>query len=245
MRITIMGTLVGLATIAGLACNGYGERSSYETRGEEDTPASQQSAARELKKQAPADTTDTYGEKTEGAQVSTQGLPLKEDPGAGDGPAVSEAVAVLAPTEDNAARGVVRFTEKPGGGIEVKADIEQLPQGKHAYHLHLYGDCSAADGKSAGTHFNLDGSSTEPPADIARITGNLGELTAGEDGRASATGLLPKASLTGSYGILGRSVIVHGKGNDESQPPIGAAGPRLACGVIGIAKAAPQAHAAR
>ncbi len=158
------------------------------------------------------------------------------DPGAATPESVTKAVAVLAPTQGRETHGVIHFAQAPGGGVDVTAEVEGLPPGKHGYHIHVLGDCSAADGTSAGTHFNFAGSSMKPPPDIKRITGNLGELDAGKEGKATAKTNLPKASLQGPYSLIGRAVIIHEKGNDPSQPPIGAAGSRLACGVIGIAQ---------
>ncbi|MBH25919.1 MAG: superoxide dismutase [Myxococcales bacterium] len=158
------------------------------------------------------------------------------DPGAKEPAPVKQAVAVMHPTEGNGAQGTVTFTAAPGG-LKVKADLKGLPEGQHAYHFHLYGDCTADDGTSAGTHFNLNGSSKSPPEGIKRITGNLGELKAGADGRATAEAMIEGASLHGRYAVLGRAVIVHAKGNDATQPPIGAAGGRLACGVVGLTEA--------
>ena len=77
---------------------------------------------------------------------------------------------------------------------------------------------------------------SNPPQDIDRITGNLGNLDADDNGDASDQGTLEHASLTGAKSIIGRGVIIHSKPNDPSQPPIGAAGSRQACGVIGIAE---------
>jgi Cu-Zn family superoxide dismutase len=158
------------------------------------------------------------------------------DPGADDSPPVRHAVAVLHPTEGHEAHGVVRF-EEAEGGLRVVAEMEGLPAGSsHGSHVHLLGDCRAPDGTSAGTHFNFLGSSKSPPADIDRITGDLGNIEAGADGRGRLEATLETASLQGPFSILGRSVIVHAKPNDPTQPPIGAAGARLACGVIGIAE---------
>lgn len=147
------------------------------------------------------------------------------------------AVAVLHGTDGNdGVSATIRFTPKDGG-LAYTTEAEGLEPGKHGYHLHLYGDCSSGDGKSAGTHFNLKGSSKNPPEDIDHITGDLGDLEAGEDGSATHEGMLDGASLTGAKAIIGRGVIIHAKPNDPSQPPIGAAGSRQACGVIGIAEA--------
>jgi len=158
---------------------------------------------------------------------------LTVDPGAQSPDEVQQAIAVLHPTQGNEVRGKVRF-EAANTGLKVSADMQGLSPGKHAFHVHLLGDCSKADGTSAGTHFNFDGSAKNPPADIDRITGNLGELEAGDDGKAVFSGLVEQASLQGPYSIVGRSVIVHARANDPDSPPIGAAGSRLACGVIGL-----------
>ena len=132
------------------------------------------------------------------------------------------------------AHAVVRFTPTQQG-LAYTTEAHGLTPGKHGYHLHIYGDCSAADATSAGTHYNLKGSSLNPPADIDRITGNLGELVADANGDARDKGLIDNAKLKGKKSIIGRAVIIHEKPNDASQPPIGAAGSRQACGVIGIA----------
>lgn len=170
--------------------------------------------------------------------TSAAPAPLQEDPGAENGVAITRAVAVLRPTRDSNVRGTITFTARKGTEtLEVKADVTGLAPGKHAYHVHQFGDCSSDYGKAAGTHFNFAGSSENPGEKIDRITGNLGELEAGNDGRASETTTVACATLQGRYSILGRSVIVHEKGNDPKSPPMGAAGGRLACGVIGVADA--------
>lgn len=155
------------------------------------------------------------------------------DPDADEPAMVTRAVARVTPTKGNTATGEVRFTQTDDG-LLVSATMAGLAPGVHGFHVHLLGDCTAPDATSAGTHFNFKGPSKEPPADIDRITGNLGELRAGDDGMASLQTTVGDAAITGPHSILGRAVIVHAKGNDPTAPPIGAAGARLACGVIGI-----------
>lgn len=146
------------------------------------------------------------------------------------------AIAVLHPTKGNDAHGVLTFHRQSDGSVTVEAHVSGLAPGVHAYHVHVWGDCSAPDGTSAGTHFNFVGSSLNPPSDIHRITGDLGELRADASGEASASGPVENARLDGPKSIIGRAVVVHAKANDPASPPIGAAGARVACGVIGIAK---------
>lgn len=143
---------------------------------------------------------------------------------------------MLQPTRGEAVQGTVAFTQTPEG-VRVKADVIHLPSGKHAYHVPLYGDCSGSDGKTVGTHFNFQGPSKNSPDDIDRITGHLGELEANANGKATAETIIEHVSLHGPHAIIGRSVVVHAKGNDPSSPPIGTAGSRLAGGVIGIGEA--------
>jgi superoxide dismutase, Cu-Zn family len=162
------------------------------------------------------------------------------DPGARAPMPVREAVAVLMPTKGNHVSGVVRFrTDGPGTDVDVIASIDGLPAGVHAYHVHVYGDCSSPDAQSAGPHFHFVGSSF---TEERFITGNLGELQA--DGKATTTQRdRIHAMLQGKFSLLGRAVVIHEKGNNPASPPDGAAGKRLACGVIGVANQGPAPSA--
>src|SRR5436309_13313108 len=65
-----------------------------------------------------------------------------------------KAIAVLHPTAGNKVSGTVTFTEV-ADGVQIHADITGLTAGNHGFHVHEFGDCSAADASSAGAHFNL------------------------------------------------------------------------------------------
>lgn len=138
------------------------------------------------------------------------------------------AVARLEPTEGHEAAGTVRFEALEEGGVRVAASLHSLAPGPHGFHVHENGDCSEA-AAAAGPHFNFLGESAETPD---RITGNLGELRAGPDGEARIEGTVGAARLDGPRGITGRAVVVHARGNDPDSPPDGAAGERIACGII-------------
>jgi Cu-Zn family superoxide dismutase len=168
-----------------------------------------------------------------GAARAEEGA-LRFDPGDAASGAVDRAVAVLHPVGDGGVRGVVTFSaDGSGPGLDVQAVVNGLTGGRHAYHVHLVGDCTGEDGSRAGPHFHFTGSALRPdPA--AGITGNLGELSPNESGAAVHRARVEGARLQGPYSILGRSVVVHAKGNDPAHPPDGAAGARLACGVIGV-----------
>lgn len=148
---------------------------------------------------------------------------------------VKEVIAVLHPTAGNKCRGTVRFLQQ-GNNVRVVAKIEGLNPGqKHAIHVHQYGDCSAADGTSAGGHYNPEGHQHGLPTAGMRHAGDLGNLQAGSDGKATYEVTVNNVTLAGTRNpIIGRAVIVHAKEDDGGQP-VGNAGARIACGVIGVA----------
>ena len=139
------------------------------------------------------------------------------------------AIAVLSPTEGNDLQGTVTFIQTPEG-VRVQANLTGLTAGtEHGFHVHQYGDCSASDGTSAGGHFNPHGADHAGPDAASRHVGDLGNSEATYD-RVDT-----QLAFEGESSIIGRAVIVHGGIDDLSSQPSGAAGPRIACGVIGIA----------
>ena len=142
--------------------------------------------------------------------------------------AQTSAVAVLTPTEGNDLQGTVTFTQTPGG-VRVQANLTGLTGTEHGFHVHQYGDCSASNGTSAGGHFNPHGADHAGPFAASRHVGDLGNSEATYD-RVDT-----HLAFEGESSIIGRAVIVHGGTDDLSSQPSGAAGPRIACGVIGIA----------
>lgn len=149
------------------------------------------------------------------------------------GPTVLSAVAELTPASGSDVTGTVRLEALDDSGLSVTAVFAGLEPGVHAYHGHQFGDCTAPDASSAGPHYPFD--SPEEMADRAIITGNLGELRADENGEATATARLPRAELNGPRSLVGRSIVVHRRGNDPDAPPTGDTGARIACGTVGIA----------
>jgi Cu-Zn family superoxide dismutase len=148
-----------------------------------------------------------------------------------------KAAAVLYPTTGNQAHGSVTFI-KVRNGVKVIADINGLSPGEHGFHIHEFGDCTAFDGKSAGGHFNPDGTPHGAPTAPAknRHVGDLGNITAINSGKAHLELVDSLLAFDGEHSIIGRGVIVHAKKDDLTSQPTGAAGSRVACGVIGIAK---------
>nr|WNO46883.1 copper-zinc superoxide dismutase 3 [Protohermes xanthodes] len=130
-------------------------------------------------------------------------------------------------------------TLPPGGHVLVRGNITGLTPGKHAIHVHEYGDTRKGC-ESAGGHFNPYQLHHGAPHDAIRHIGDLGNIVAGDDGTAEVKILDPLLSLLpGPRGIVGRSIVIHAMEDDlgradtvESQTS-GSAGARIACGVIG------------
>lgn len=166
-------------------------------------------------------------------EVTSQNTP----PATPSAPALVKAVAILKPTAGNQAAGTVSF-EQLKDTTQVKVDLTGLTPGAHGFHIHEKGDCSSKDANSAGGHYNP----TQKPHGAAtananeRHIGDLGNLTANANGKATVTLKDPLLRLSGENSIVNRAVIVHAKADDLKSQPAGNAGGRVACGVIAIAK---------
>jgi Cu-Zn family superoxide dismutase len=143
------------------------------------------------------------------------------------------AICVLQPTQGNSTSGMVTFVQT-SDGVKVTADIKNLSTGKHGFHIHECGDCSAPDGSSAKGHFNPESKSHGAPMDMMRHEGDLGNVIADSSGTAHFEYVDKTIMLFGNHSILGRSIIVHKSEDDLKTQPTGNAGARIACGVIGF-----------
>ncbi len=145
--------------------------------------------------------------------------------------AMRTALAKMNATEGNEAHGTVTFTEVEGG-IKVVAHFEGVPESEHGFHIHEKGDCSSDDGKSAGGHWNPAGMPHAGRDAEQRHVGDLGNLTANAEGSADAEFVDSMLTFDGDHSIIGKGVILHAGQDDLTSQPTGAAGARIACGVI-------------
>lgn len=148
-------------------------------------------------------------------------------------PAISikRAIAALEATKGNIASGKVQFIQMDEG-VKIIADIDGLTPGKHGFHIHEFGDCSAPDGSSAGGHFDPHHNKHGSPDAVDRHAGDLGNVVADAGGRAHYERIDHIIQLNGPDTIIGRSVIVHANPDDYVTQPTGNAGGRVACGII-------------
>jgi superoxide dismutase, Cu-Zn family len=150
--------------------------------------------------------------------------------------AVTKAVCVVTPLGDSKAMGKVTFM-KEADGVLITAEFSGLTPGDHGFHVHQWGDISAADGTSTGGHFNPENHDHGRPEATDRHVGDFGNLTADAQGNAKYSRVDKVITLSGPESIIGRGIIVHANPDDFSQPT-GNAGGRVASGVIGIANPA-------
>src|SRR5437762_12609016 len=147
---------------------------------------------------------------------------------------VTKATATLEPKSGSQVTGTVTFT-KTNDGVHVIADFQNLKPGKHGFHIHDKGDCSAPDAASAGPHFNPTHQHHGGPDTAERHAGDLGNIEADSSGKAHIQ-WKGKLSLAGADSIMRKSGVVHEKVDDLKTDPTGNSGGRIACGVIEAAK---------
>ncbi|XP_023706522.1 copper chaperone for superoxide dismutase isoform X1 [Cryptotermes secundus] len=159
--------------------------------------------------------------------------------GYGGGGNLGAAVAMLGDASGcgfGIVKGVVRFLQTDENTCVVDGTLDGLSPGLHGLHIHECGDISQGC-DSVGGHFNPRNTRHGSPDDeeSERHAGDLGNITAGPDGRATFR-LMDKVIKL--WDIIGRSVVVTdgpddlGRGNHPQSLQDGNAGQRVACGII-------------
>ncbi|XP_061769001.1 copper chaperone for superoxide dismutase [Nerophis ophidion] len=142
------------------------------------------------------------------------------------------AVAMLA--GKGRVQGVVRFLQLSAGRCLIDGTIDGLEPGAHGLHVHALGDLTD-DCLSCGEHFNPLGRHHGGPQDAERHVGDLGNIVAGPDGRASFR--LEDNQLK-VWDVIGRSLVLDagpddlGRGGHPLSKLTGNSGARIACGII-------------
>lgn len=131
--------------------------------------------------------------------------------------------------------GNVVFTEE-NGEVSMTAIISGLSEGSHAIHLHEKGDCSAADGSSAGGHWNpTNEKHGKWGSSDGYHKGDIGNFEVDANGNGTVNMSTDEWCIgcgDEKKNILGKAVIVHDGVDDYTSQPSGAAGTRVGCGVI-------------
>lgn len=137
---------------------------------------------------------------------------------------------------DSNVTGDVTFTEE-NGSVGMTAMLTGLTPGEHAIHIHDKADCSSADGKSTGGHWNPTGTPHGKwGADEGYHKGDIGNFTADAAGNATVEFSTEEWCIgcdDENKNIVGKGVIVHQGVDDFTSQPSGAAGARVSCtGII-------------
>ncbi|CAH2083714.1 unnamed protein product [Euphydryas editha] len=136
----------------------------------------------------------------------------------------------------NQVLGVIRFQQNEGGPLIADGSVDGLKPGQHGIHVHDTGDISLGC-NSIGDHYNPNKSPHGDPSDPPdkRHAGDLGNITADENGRATFRIL---DSVLNIYDIVGRSIAIKenpddfGRGSSPASKVDGNAGTSIACGII-------------
>ena len=124
---------------------------------------------------------------------------------------------------------------RTNGAITIEIAVEGLAPGTRAFHLHSVGACEAPDFVSAGGHLNPFGRAHGNLNPDGQHLGDLPNITTGEDGTAELTFTFsdnPDQLLKEIFDADGTAVMIHAGPDDYMSDPAGAAGPRIACGVL-------------
>jgi Cu-Zn family superoxide dismutase len=162
------------------------------------------------------------------------GLALALALGCGQSPPTT-AKATLVDTEGQKV-GEATLTETPEG-VKIVMQIDNLPPGEHAFHVHEKGVCATPGFAGAGGHFNPFGKQHGLKNPAGPHAGDLPNITVGADGKAKVEAVAKLVTLKeGEKNSLlqpgGTSLVIHAGADDYVTDPAGNAGPRIACGII-------------
>lgn len=136
--------------------------------------------------------------------------------------------------------GYITFAQDtPNSHVRVSGHVSELLPGAHGFHIHRYGNLLKTDCSKCGGHWNPTnsphGSRTSPDSHA----GDMGNITAKDDGIAKFYFTTKKITLFGELSIVGRSLVIHadeddlGEGAHDDSLTTGHSGVRLDCAVIG------------
>nr|WP_137676887.1 superoxide dismutase family protein [Parerythrobacter lutipelagi] len=122
-----------------------------------------------------------------------------------------------------------------GNGVSIAVAITGIDQGAHGFHLHQTGECRRPDFSSAGGHLNPMDRDHGELSPGGKHLGDLPNLEVGPNGSASATFDIEGSRedvLDYLFDADGTAIVVHAGADDYRTDPSGAAGSRIACGVL-------------
>jgi Cu-Zn family superoxide dismutase len=164
--------------------------------------------------------------------------------------AVGVGVAALAVTASLSAQGPVKVEMKDATGqsigtvslsampgmVHLQLDLKGLKPGPHALHVHMTPKCEGPAFTSAGGHFNPAGKKHGLKSPDGPHAGDMENFTVAADGTAKgmvmAHGITLGSEANSVFANGGTALVIHAGADDMTTDPAGAAGDRIACGVI-------------
>jgi Cu-Zn family superoxide dismutase len=148
------------------------------------------------------------------------------------GPSIAaEMASVEMKNRDGQSVGTVTMRRTPQGAL-VHAKLMNLPAGTHAFHVHAIGTCEPPF-KSAGGHFNPSGKKHGILSEVGLHAGDMPNIHVPDSGALEFEVLATGVSLDDQlFDADGSAIVIHEGADDYQSDPAGAAGPRIACGVI-------------
>lgn len=167
-----------------------------------------------------------------GSALADDAKAKKSPPGK---PAAAKPVTVKLSDAKGKSIGTATLTADPGG-VKITLAIKGLAAGDHAIHIHETAKCDGPDFKSAGGHFNPDHKKHGKDNPEGAHAGDIPNITVDAKGGSTATVIAPGVTLEdGPHSVFtggGTALVIHAKPDDLKTDPAGAAGDRIACGLI-------------
>ena len=116
-------------------------------------------------------------------------------------------------------------------GLLLTPHLHGLPPGAHGFHVHAKPSCNQ-NGKAAEGHYDPDNTQHHlGPYNTFGHKGDLPLLCVNHDGTDVTSVMAPRLTVED---LKGRSLIIHGGGDNFSDKPkaLGGGGPRIACGIV-------------
>lgn len=164
--------------------------------------------------------------------------------------AVGVSVAALAFTVGLSAQGPTKVEMKDAQGqslgtvslsaaqgmVHLQLDLKGLKPGAHALHVHGTPKCEGPAFTTAGGHFNPAAKKHGLKSPDGPHAGDMDNFTVAADGTAKgmvmAHGITLGSEANSVFANGGTALVIHAGPDDMTTDPAGAAGDRIACGII-------------
>jgi len=150
-------------------------------------------------------------------------------------PAAAQTAQAALKDADGKDVGSVKLTQLPDGVLLTLA-AKGLPPREHAFHVHAVGKCEPPF-TSAGGHFNPVGKKHGITVPEGHHAGDMPNIHVPESGEltievVNAAITLEKGKPGSVFDSDGSAIVIHEGADDYKSDPAGAAGKRIACGII-------------